>query len=191
MQKYFSQLRPMERRLVIGVGVVLILVLNWAFIWPHFSDYTNYSNRFNGATAKLGKYRTAISEMPNLKKQVGKFESEGDVVASEDQGVNFMRVIQMQSAQCGVQLQSSSQPHTHTNDIFFVEQMGNVNVVAQEANLVDFLYKLGNDPSMIRVRNLTLQPDPPHQRLMADIQLVASYQKNPKAPAAKTTAKAK
>ena len=37
-----------------------------------------------------------------------------------------------------------------------------------------------------------LQPDPPHMRLAADIKLVASYQKNPAAAAAKTsTAKAK
>jgi len=44
------------------------------------------------------------------------------------------------------------------------------------------------------VRDLTLQPDPPHQRLTADIRLVASYQKNPPAAAAaakNSTAKAK
>lgn len=192
MKKYFAQLRPTERRIVIGVGVVLIIVLNWAFVWPHFSDWSNYRNRLNSAHDKLNKYRAAASEIPTLKKQVSKFENEGDVVSSEDQGVNVLRVIQMQSAQSGVQLQSTSQPRPHSNDVFFVEQVETVNVLAPEANLVDFLYKLGNDPSMIRVRNLTLQPDPPRQRLSADIQLVASYQKNPKAPAAKTaTAKAK
>jgi len=61
-----------------------------------------------------------------------------------------------------------------------------------EPQLVDFLYKLGNGSSLIRVRDLSLQPDPPRQKLAADIQLVASYQKNPTASAAKTvTAKAK
>jgi hypothetical protein len=44
---------------------------------------------------------------------------------------------------------------------------------------VDFLYKLGSGASMIRVRGLELQPDPPHQHLTANIGLVASYQKNP------------
>jgi hypothetical protein len=46
---------------------------------------------------------------------------------------------------------------------------------------------------MIRVRDLELQPDPPHQRLNANIKLVASYQKNPApAPVAKnSTAKVK
>jgi hypothetical protein len=44
---------------------------------------------------------------------------------------------------------------------------------------------------MIRVRDLELQPDAPHQRLTANIRLVASYQKNPAASAKTSTAKAK
>ena len=53
MKKYFSQLRPLERRLVVGVAVMLVIVLNWAFIWPHFSDWSNYRERLNGANSKL------------------------------------------------------------------------------------------------------------------------------------------
>jgi hypothetical protein len=69
----------------------------------------------------------------------------------------------------------------------------NINAIATEDQLVDFLYKLGSGSSMIRVRDLELQPDPPRQKLSANIRLVASYQKNPTpATAAKTpTAKAK
>ena len=78
----------------------------------------------------------------------------------------------------------------HTNQ-FFVEQVQNINVLATEDQLVDFLYKLGSASSMIRVRDLTLQPDPPHQRLTADIRLVASYQKNPTPATAAKTATAK
>jgi hypothetical protein len=36
---------------------------------------------------------------------------------------------------------------------------------------------------MIRVRDLELQPDTPRLHLNANIRLVASYQKNPAAPA--------
>ena len=76
---------------------------------------------------------------------------------------------------------------------FLSQQVQNINVLATEEQLVDFLYKLGSGSSMIRVRDLTLQPDAPRQHLTADIRLVASYQKNPTpATAAKTaTAKAK
>ena len=192
MKKYFSQLRPLERRLVVGVGVVLLIVLNWAFIWPHFSDLSAYRGRRDGANLKLTNYRAAVAETPDLQRKLKKYESEGEFVELEDQGINFMRTIQMQSAQCGVELKNTSRANTHTNDVFFVEQVENINVLAPEPQLVDFLYKLGAGASMIRVRDLTLQPDPPRQRLTADIRLVASYQKNPAASAAKTaTAKAK
>jgi Tfp pilus assembly protein PilO len=193
MKKYLAQLRPLERRLVVGVAVVVVLVLNWAFIWPHFSDWGDLGGRKAAAETKLKTYEAAVAQVPVLKTQVKTFESEGEFVALEDQGVNFLRAIQQQSSQSGVQLQNSSRPITKTNDVFFVEQVQNINVLATEAQLVDFLYKLGSGSSMIRVRDLTLQPDQPHQRLSADIRLVASYQKNPTpATAAKTsTAKAK
>jgi Tfp pilus assembly protein PilO len=192
MKKYFEQLRPLERRLVVGVAVMLVIVLNWAFIWPHFSDLQAYQNRRESAILKLKNYQVAVAEAPELRKKLKKYESEGEFVELEDQGVNFMRAIQMQSAQCGVELKNTSRATTRTNDVFFVEQIENINVLAPEAQLVDFLYKLGAGVSMIRVRDLSLQPDPPRQRLTADIRLVASYQKNPTASAAKNaTAKAK
>jgi Tfp pilus assembly protein PilO len=139
----------------------------------------------------LQRYKAAIDEVPGLQKKVKTYESAGEFVAPQDQSIDLMKTIQAQAAACGFGIQSFSRATMSTNQ-FFMEQVQNINVQAQEANLVDFLYKLGNGSSLIRVSDLTLQPDPPRQRLMADIRLVASYQINPKAPAAKTaTAKAK
>lgn len=193
MKKYFEQLRPMERRLVVGVLVVLFIVLNWVFVQPHFSDWSKWSQRHDEAGRKLKLYQTAAAEKPELEKQLKVYESEGEFVAQEDQAINFMRNIQSQSGQSGVQLQSTSRQITRTNDVFFVEQIQNINVLATDDQLVEFLYQLGSGASMIRVRDLELQPDQPRQHLTANIKLVASYQKNPKpATAAKpSTAKAK
>ncbi len=191
MKKYFSQLRPLERRLVVGVAVVVVIVLNWVFIWPHFDDWSNYQNRLRNASATLQTYQKAAAQIPNYKQQLTKYESEGEVVPPGDQSITLMRTIQAQAAASGFSIQNFSRSIMSTNQ-FFVEQVQNINVVAPEDQLVDFLYKLGSGTSMIRVRDLTLQPDPPHQRLSADIQLVASYQKNSTAAAANTaTAKAK
>ena len=49
---------------------------------------------------------------------------------------------------------------------------------------MDFLYSLGSGNSLIRVRDLTLRPDPPRQQLSGTVKLVASYQKNPPKKAA-------
>ena len=193
MKKYFDQLRPLERRLVVGAAVVLVLVLNGVFIWPHFSDWGKLQSRLADAHRKLKLYQMAVAQIPALKADVKKFESEGEFVAPEDQSVNFMRTIQSQSAASGVAIVNTSRQITHTNDVLFIEQVQNIQVLATEDQLVDFLYKLGSGSSMIRVRDLTLGTDAPRQKLSADIRLVASYQKNPSpAASAKTpTAKAK
>ena len=191
MKKYFAQLRPMERRLVVGVAVVLVLVLNAVFIWPHFADWGNLRHRLDAAHTKLTTYKQMIAQIPALTADVKKFESEGEFVAPEDQCINFMRTIQAQSAQSGVAIINTSRQITHTNDAFFVEQVENINVLATEDQLVDFLYKLGSGASMIRVRDLELQPDPPRQRLNANIRLVASYTKSPPPADKNSTAKAK
>ena len=191
MKKYFAQLRPLERRLAVAVLVALFLVLNYVFVWPHFSDWGRLQYRLADARHKLALYRTTIAQATNYEAQVKKMEGEGGMVAPEDQAINFLRAIQSQSARSGVGIVSMSRQMTRTNE-FFVELAQNVNVIGDDQQLVDFLYKLGSDASMIRVRDLELQPDPAHQRLNASIRLIASYQKvSVKAAVKNTTAKLK
>lgn len=197
MKKYFEQLRPMERRLVIAVGVVLLVVLNWVFVWPHFSDWTNLSNDYQTAQQKLKLYQTTIAMKHDLEKSVQKYENQGQFVAPDDQAVNFMRTIQQQASASGFGIENYSRTTMQTNQ-FFMEQYQTINVHATEVQLVDFLYKLGSGGSLVRVSDLELQPDQPRQHLAANIKLVASYQKNPKIPPApassgtnNSTAKAK
>jgi Tfp pilus assembly protein PilO len=192
MKKYLDQLQPNERRLVVAVMVVVVLVLNFMFIWPHFSDWGKLSGRLASARTKLKLYQSATNMIPGLQADVKQFESSGESVASEDLAIDLMRAIQAQAAAAGFGIQNFSRSITHTEDPFFVEQVQNITVLAKEDQLVNFLYKLGSSASMIRVRDLEMQPDPPHQRLNANIRLVASYQKSSGARPAKTsTAKAK
>jgi len=191
MKKFFAQLRPLERRLAVGVLVVFILVLNWVFIWPHFSDWNNLRHRLGDAQQKLKLYQMTIMQTSNYQAQVKGFESQGEFVATEDMSINFLRTIQSQAQASGVGMVNPGRPLTRTNDAFFVQQIQNINVSAKDDQLVDFLYKLGSDVSMIRVLDLELQPDPPRQKLNANIKLVASYQRNAPGNSKTSTAKAK
>ena len=192
MKKYFLQLRPLERRLAVGVLVILFLVLNGVFIYPHFSDWGILRHRLDAAQKKSKLYQAGITEAPAYEAQVRTLQSQGESVAAEDMSVNMLRTIQNQSAQSGVGIVNQPRPITRTNDAFFVEQVQKISVIADDKQLVDFLYKLGSGASMIRVRDLELQPDTPHQHLNGNIRLVASYQKNPPAGNVKpATAKAK
>jgi type II secretory pathway component PulM len=183
VKKYFSQLRPLERRMAVGVVVVVFLVLNAWLVWPHHSDWENLKARQKDARDSLQLCQAAISQSTNYEALVKNFEGQGGYVAPEDQVINMMRTIQSQSAQSGVSIVNYSRSMTRTNE-FFNEQTQNINVSATDAQLVDFLYKLGNDASMVRVIDLELQPDATKLRLTGNIRLVASYQKNLKhAPA--------
>jgi hypothetical protein len=64
-----------------------------------------------------------------------------------------------------------------TNDPFFVEQTANITATSGEEELVKFLYSLGEESSLIRVRDLGLHPDAPRYTLNANIKLVANYQR--------------
>jgi len=174
----------MERRLAVGVLVLLVLVLNFVYIWPHLSDWGKLHRRLEDANHKLDLWQKTIAQTETYAATVNSLESEGAFIPQEDQAVNLLRTVQSQSAQSGVGIVNTSRSTTRTNDAFFVEQIQNLTVIGDDKQLVDFLYKLGSSASMIRVRDLTLQADAARQRLNANIQLVASYQKNPNSSAA-------
>jgi Tfp pilus assembly protein PilO len=178
VKKYFAQLRPLERRLAVGVLVILFLVLNAVFVWPHYTDWDNLKGRLATAHKNLARDQAGLLEQPKYEALVKNLEGQGEFVAPEDMGVNMMRTIQNQSSQSGVVLLNQSPQTTKDADEFFVQQTRNINVSANDEQLVDFLYKLGSGASMIRVRDLTMQADGSKQRLTVGITLVASYQKN-------------
>jgi Tfp pilus assembly protein PilO len=182
VKKYFAHLRPMERRLAVGVLVAVIVVLNAWLIWPEFSQWGKLRDRRDGARQKLKLYGLTIAQTTNYQAQVKNLEGQGEFVAPEDQAINFMKTIQSQSAASGINGVNYSRSTMQTNE-FFVEQIQSISLTATDDQLVDFLYKLGSGASMVRVRDLELQPDQARQHLNANIQLVASYQKNPAAPA--------
>jgi hypothetical protein len=186
MKKYFSQLRPFERRLVVGVLVVVFIVLNLVYVQPHFSDWSKLKMRAAAADQKMDLYQRAVKQIPALQGQLKSIKSGGAYVAFEDQAISFTRTVISQAQQSGVTIVSPSATRMRADDAFFVEQSQNFNVLANDQQLIDFLYKLGDEASMIRVRDLVLRADAVHQHLNADILLVASFQKNPpKADAAK------
>src|SRR5688572_2902924 len=176
MNKYLSRLNSTERRFVVGVFVVVFIVINLLFIWPRFKDWDKVKLQINKAQNNLQAFQKEIGQKPTYERLVGELESEGAPVPAEDQMTEFLRTIQTQAAQSGVQVLGNTPQPTGTNQ-FFIERAQSLSVQAGEPQLVDFLYRLGDGTSLIRVRSLTLRPDQPRYQLSASITLVASYQK--------------
>ena len=194
MTSYLDKLnlRPFEKRLVVGVAAVLFIVFNAWFVFPHFSDLSATEARKAEALKKMAKWQAECDQAPKYRKMIADIIGQSEDVPAEDQQYQFTSAIQMQQAQSGVNITSFGRPSTSTND-FFVRLTQTIGVQSGEPQLVDFLYKLAESKSLIRVRGLTLHTDPPRQQLVASVTLVASYQKNPskRTPAALTASAAR
>jgi type II secretory pathway component PulM len=182
---YWSNLRPFEKRVVVGIGVLFFIVLNFLFIIPHFSDLAAVNDRMGEARRKLARYQNEIAQTNTYAIGLREFEKENSDVPAEEQSIQFANTVNAQAGQSGVHISSAAHINTQTNQ-FFLEKTQSLGVQAGEQQLVDFLYNLGSGNSQVRVRDLSVRPDPPRQQLAAQITLVASYQKKSTArPAAR------
>ena len=186
MKDFFARLSSMERRFVVGVFVVFIIVINILFIWPRFKDWDVTQNRLAKARRMLAAFEAEIKQMQSYERKVKALEDGNAPVPPEDQGIEFVRNIQTQAAQSGFPVVFGRMTEG-TNQIF-VEKTQPITLVAEESQLVDFLYNLGAGNSLIRARDLRLSPDPPRQKLSASVKLVASYQKKTGARSSVTNA---
>jgi hypothetical protein len=179
MKGYWENLRPSEKRLVAIVGIVVFVLINLWFVVPHFSDWGKVQERYDKAQKTLGLFESTIAQKPVWEAKVRALEGEGANVPPEDQSTHFAGTISSQAGQAGVMILSNSKSQSSTNQVGFLELSQTIQVQAKEQELVNFLYNLGSSNSLIRVRELTLSPDPPKQQLIATIKLVGSYQKKP------------
>jgi Tfp pilus assembly protein PilO len=179
MNKFMQRLSPMERRFMVVLAVVLFIVLNFIFVWPHFGDRSKYQTNLRIAREEIDKFEKEIAQIPAYERQIAALERVGASVPQEDQSVDFLQTIRSEATRSGVNISGYNRLPTRTNQ-FFIELSQAVNIQSSEKALVTFLYNLGEGSSMTRVRGLSLRTDPPRQQLVANVTLVGSYQK--KAP---------
>jgi len=188
-------LKPAERRLVVFVALIVFIVLNAFFVWPKFFEWSRVQQREKTALQNLDQFRREVDRIPAYERQLRELEKAGAAVASEDQASKLQTTVYSQAALSGVQVNTYTAPPASRfgsggkTNMFFDEQIGTIQFIAEEHSLVDFLYNLGAGGSMIRVRQMTLNPDPPRQKLQGSITLVASFARRaaPRASAATTS----
>ena len=187
MKRYLDQLmkmRSQERRMLVGGAFVVFLVLNVWFVYPHFHDWAKGTQRMKKAQGTLQKYQLELGHTNLYAAAIKSLNVEGMAVPAEDQAIHFERTYTDRANENGLVIAGRGPLMTHTNE-FFLEQERTITFVPTEEKLVNFLYSLGTSNSMIRVRTMSLRPDPSHQNLSANVTLVASYQKKAQArPAA-------
>ena len=179
-------LRPQERRLVIGVGIFVFLLVNYFLVWPRFDDLKTHKSAMERSRKKFREYQAEVDKMPKYKETLAKLEEGNPMVESAEQALLLIRRVQEQAARSGVTL-ASQRPvpkvNIKANDFFDEEGLAIV-FTAGDRELVEFLVTLSGDNSMIRVRDMDLKPDPSRTQLTCNLTLFASY---PKAAARSAT----
>jgi hypothetical protein len=186
MKQYWNNLRPLEKRLVVAVGSALFVVLNLWLVVPHFGDWSATQTRLDKSRKKLDLYNAEIGKKKTYEMEVAKYTGEALDVNQEDQANHFSTSLISLMAQNNIPPGTSGRIKWDTNQ-FFLELSQTITIACREQQLVNFLHELGAGASLVRVRGLTLHPDPPHQQLMASITAAGSYQRKMPAKGVSTT----
>lgn len=179
-------LRPQERRLVVGSAAVLFVVLQVWLVRPYFSQWSQVGGSLNYARQTLSTYQAEVARTnvyhATLKGLEG--ESTGVLAADQAQPTVLMRQVQAQADRSKLSyLNLSPGPRssatTKTNQ-FFEEQAISLGVnSSSDDELIDFLVAMGSSDLKIRVKDLTLSPDQTGTKLKGNMVMVASFQKAP------------
>jgi hypothetical protein len=182
MKSFFDKLnlRPGERRLVIIVALIVFLVINAFLVWPRFLEWGKVKNQENAAKQTRDQYQREVDNIKRYQLRLTELEQKGAQIGNEDQALKLSSTVYSQAALSGVTIngwtpqRAAASSGSKTNQ-FFDEQSGIMQFNADEKSLIDFLYNLGAGGSMIRVRSMQLNPDPPRYKLQGSITLVASF----------------
>ena len=169
-----------ERRIVMFVLVVLIGVLAWmAFDMIPKPEQTNV--KINKINRDLKSWIAERNKVGSYKEQINKLEGMSSAVVQEEQEVDMSRAINKLEASSGINVSRQGRVNTETNN-FFIEKSMRIDFSGKESQIVDFLWKLGESDSLVRVSEMRVRPDKNRYKLEGWMELTASYQKNVTAP---------
>ncbi|MEE2948289.1 MAG: hypothetical protein VX392_08210 [Verrucomicrobiota bacterium] len=178
-----------ERRLVMIVFVVLLCALAW-MVWGMIPNPGATQQKIAKAENDLARFKGEITNTVEYNRRIRELESMGSAVVPIEQEVNMRRTINNLTAANGVRVTRLGRTTTKTNE-FFQEYTMRVDFSSKENDIVNFLWKLGESDSMVRVSDLLVKPDKNRYRLDGWMNLTASYQKDFKAPRPRPAAEAK
>ena len=183
-------LRPQERRLVVMAVAVLAVVLHFWFVQPFFREWGQVKTELDKAEKTLKTYQSEIARTNEYEAKRLKLEILGSSLPAEQQNQANLLISRIQAVADQSKLSVGNMApvgHSRTGKTneFFEEQTINLSVNPSGVQeLVDFLYAIGSGDLLVRVKELSLNPDASQTKLMGTMKLVASFQKKTPTPLA-------
>jgi hypothetical protein len=158
-------------------------------VWGMIPSPGVTQNKIANAQKHLNSFTIEISQISDYESTIRTLEGLGSAVMPIEQEVNMRRAINNLTAANGVRVTRTGRMTTKTND-FFLEKSLRIDFSSKESDIVNFLWKLGGNDSMVRVSEMRVRPDKNRYRLDGWMNLTASYQKDTKVARAQSTAQA-
>jgi Tfp pilus assembly protein PilO len=177
-------LRPQERRLLVIVALVVFIVLNIWFVWPYFGEWGKTELAIQRSRATLKRYQQEIAKKPIYEKRQKELSSIGELLVGE---LDMEKIVRSTASQTqGFQILTSDSrsrigsANANTNQ-FFQEQTLTIQFTSGGKELVDFLVGIAAQNTLIRVREMSVRPDPTQTRLNGSMVFVGNYLRKPAA----------
>src|SRR5205085_7317759 len=162
MTNPFDQLnlRPQERRVIVIVGLITFVVLNFLLVTPLFGQLGTAENQLEKSRRTLAKYEAEIAKAPQLERIEQRLKKEeGAEVLTEE--LQLQRIIDKQAQAANVQV-SRYNPVMRTQigrtNQFFEDQGLTIDFTTGGKELVEFLIGMASGNSMVHVQDMTLRP---------------------------------
>ena len=134
----------------------------------------------------LQSWQKELNSVSSYKNRIKELEGMSSAVVKEEQEVDMSRAINKLEALSGINVSRQGRVNSETNT-FFIEKSMRIDFSGKENQIVDFLWKLSEGDSLVRVSEMRLRPDKNRYKLEGWMELTASYQKNVIAPVVTVT----
>ena len=182
------QLRAHERRLLVVGALVLFLVLNLWFVWPHYGDHARVRVQIRTGQDTLSDYRTELARTNEYASRLQQLESEGTGLLDDDMDIKLLSTVQVLVQNSGIVAASVTPapraPRGGTNEFFEQRALAiTLNPTAPEP-IIRFLVALATNQVVLRVKELDLKKDGTQTKLAGSLRVVASFQRTSLPPRA-------
>ncbi len=183
---YFDKLglSPQERRLVVIVGIVVFVVINWWVIFPMFGNWGIYEQKLKDSAAQRDKFNAEIGRQKEYDTKLKALQQQGSQVASEEAALRLQQDVINMANLTGLGYGNITPVNRASTTVktnsFFDEASVSVSINTGEKELIDFLVRLADKELLVRAKSMDIGPDPQTQtRLMGNLTLVKSFQRKP------------
>jgi len=162
---------------------VLAVVLHFWFVQPYFKEWSQVKAELDKTARTLKTYQAEIARTNEFEAKRIKLEIQGSSLPAEQQAqpsILSVKILEV-AKQSGLNVGNMSplgHSRTGKTNEFFEEQAISVTVnPSGPQELVDFLYAIGSGDLLVRVKELSVNPDATQTKIMGTMKLVASFQR--------------